>query len=117
MSKKIGRNDLCPCGSGKKYKQCCLAKASKPKTLSSRVTLNKNTDATSKMGASIATTAHRPLKAVWINEPTKHEPEPEGVNLIERTFGDAINASSDTPPSTPSFLQEPNVETDDKEPT
>lgn len=21
--KKIGRNDLCPCGSGKKYKQCC----------------------------------------------------------------------------------------------
>jgi tetratricopeptide (TPR) repeat protein len=23
---KIGRNDPCPCGSGKKYKQCCLAK-------------------------------------------------------------------------------------------
>src|ERR1700742_432282 len=22
---KIGRNDLCPCGSGKKYKRCCLA--------------------------------------------------------------------------------------------
>jgi hypothetical protein len=22
--KKIGRNDPCPCGSGKKYKQCCL---------------------------------------------------------------------------------------------
>ncbi len=22
----IGRNDPCPCGSGKKYKQCCLAK-------------------------------------------------------------------------------------------
>ncbi len=22
--KKIGRNDLCPCGSGKKYKKCCL---------------------------------------------------------------------------------------------
>lgn len=22
--KKIGRNDLCPCGSGKKYKQCCM---------------------------------------------------------------------------------------------
>lgn len=25
-SKKIGRNELCPCGSGKKYKQCCLLK-------------------------------------------------------------------------------------------
>ena len=23
---KIGRNDLCPCGSGKKYKNCCLRK-------------------------------------------------------------------------------------------
>lgn len=23
MSKKTGRNDPCPCGSGKKYKQCC----------------------------------------------------------------------------------------------
>lgn len=20
---KVGRNDLCPCGSGKKFKQCC----------------------------------------------------------------------------------------------
>jgi uncharacterized protein len=24
---KIGRNDLCPCGSGKKYKRCCAADA------------------------------------------------------------------------------------------
>lgn len=23
ISKKIGRNELCPCGSGKKYKKCC----------------------------------------------------------------------------------------------
>lgn len=23
---KVGRNDLCPCGSGKKYKKCCLGK-------------------------------------------------------------------------------------------
>ena len=22
-SKKVGRNEPCPCGSGKKYKQCC----------------------------------------------------------------------------------------------
>lgn len=26
-SPKVGRNDPCPCGSGKKYKHCCLAKA------------------------------------------------------------------------------------------
>jgi len=24
MSNKIGRNDTCPCGSGKKYKRCCI---------------------------------------------------------------------------------------------
>lgn len=23
-NKKIGRNDLCPCGSGKKFKHCCM---------------------------------------------------------------------------------------------
>ena len=23
---KVGRNDLCPCGSGKKYKKCCGAR-------------------------------------------------------------------------------------------
>lgn len=25
MTQNVGRNDLCPCGSGKKYKKCCLA--------------------------------------------------------------------------------------------
>jgi uncharacterized protein YecA (UPF0149 family) len=24
--KKVGRNDPCPCGSGKKYKHCCMNK-------------------------------------------------------------------------------------------
>ncbi|MDK9721646.1 MAG: SEC-C metal-binding domain-containing protein [Rhodospirillales bacterium] len=24
MTPKVGRNDLCPCGSGKKFKKCCL---------------------------------------------------------------------------------------------
>ncbi|WP_366348436.1 SEC-C metal-binding domain-containing protein [Paenibacillus amylolyticus] len=27
---KVGRNELCPCGSGKKYKKCCLNKESSP---------------------------------------------------------------------------------------
>ncbi|MBW1650242.1 MAG: type I methionyl aminopeptidase [Deltaproteobacteria bacterium] len=41
MVKKIGRNDPCFCGSGKKYKQCCINKQRKtdkdPKKLYSRV--------------------------------------------------------------------------------
>jgi uncharacterized protein YecA (UPF0149 family) len=27
QGKKVGRNDPCPCGSGKKYKQCCGVEA------------------------------------------------------------------------------------------
>lgn len=30
MTKKIGRNDPCTCGSGKKYKQCCLPSGETP---------------------------------------------------------------------------------------
>ncbi len=29
---KIGRNDPCPCGSGKKFKRCCLGKETSPLT-------------------------------------------------------------------------------------
>ena len=32
MKKGIGRNDPCPCGSGKKYKKCCLGKADQDTT-------------------------------------------------------------------------------------
>ncbi|MEM9427030.1 MAG: SEC-C metal-binding domain-containing protein [Pseudomonadota bacterium] len=24
LSEKLGRNDLCPCGSGRRFKRCCL---------------------------------------------------------------------------------------------
>lgn len=34
---KIGRNDPCPCGSGKKYKKCCLAKDEKREALKQQV--------------------------------------------------------------------------------
>jgi hypothetical protein len=32
---KVGRNDLCPCGSGKKYKKCC--EMTKTKSLQARI--------------------------------------------------------------------------------
>ena len=28
QTQKVGRNDPCPCGSGKKYKKCCMLKES-----------------------------------------------------------------------------------------
>src|SRR6266496_5911257 len=30
LEQKIGRNDPCPCGSGKKYKKCCLGRTTEP---------------------------------------------------------------------------------------
>ena len=35
---KVGRNDPCPCGSGKKYKKCCLNKRSTEKSSYGRST-------------------------------------------------------------------------------
>jgi len=34
---KVGRNDPCPCGSGKKYKKCCIQERHKPYYLTSTV--------------------------------------------------------------------------------
>jgi hypothetical protein len=31
MSQEIGRNDPCPCGSGKKYKKCCGSAKTAPR--------------------------------------------------------------------------------------
>ncbi len=36
---KIGRNEPCPCGSGKKYKNCCEGKSTPRKTLFSQILL------------------------------------------------------------------------------
>lgn len=72
MAEKPGRNDPCPCGSGKKFKQCCL----------------------NKIGSS---GIKKKIQAVWVNKPAQ-----DGVNLMERTFGNAI-AETQTSAS-PSFL-------------
>lgn len=39
---KIGRNNLCPCGSGKKYKHCCLQRESMSTEQLIRIAVNAN---------------------------------------------------------------------------
>jgi len=56
MNQKIGRNDPCPCGSGKKYKNCCFLKSTPKK---------------------------QKITAKWLNAP-------QGPNLMERAYGNAI---------------------------
>ena len=62
MNKKIGRNDPCTCGSGKKYKQCCMSKAT-------------------------ATAGMPGLKKKFT---AKLLSQPKSIDLMERTFGAAI---------------------------
>lgn len=75
MNKKPGRNDPCPCGSKKKYKQCCMTKSP---------------------------LARRIKQAVWINAPKAQAEQPQelietGPNLIERTFGSSIADAGQNP--------------------
>jgi len=39
---KIGRNDPCPCGSGKKYKKCCVNKPLGPRKVTLQTSGNDN---------------------------------------------------------------------------
>lgn len=61
MTKKINRNEPCPCGSGKKYKQCCIGLPEPRK--------------------------HR-FKAVVLSKPKQEQALPQLPNLMDRTFGD-----------------------------
>lgn len=72
MNTKIGRNDPCPCGSGKKYKSCCMLKEKKHPVGRQKIT------------------------AKWINQP--HVPnliERTFGNVIETT-GKTYQAPSDS---------------------
>ncbi|WP_159428948.1 YecA family protein [Tepidibacter formicigenes] len=40
----VGRNDLCPCGSGKKYKKCCLNKDKKTLMLKQKIDFSQKHD-------------------------------------------------------------------------
>ena len=72
MTERVGRNDPCPCGSGKKFKQCCWAKAHQKKK----------------------------IKAVVIKGGAK-PPVPAMPDLVERTFGARIAELKNEPAQEP----------------
>ncbi len=106
MTEKIGRNDPCPCGSQKKYKQCCLKKVSSRghgglSNLSNRnIKVGDGGRGLSGLAAN-KETPKRKMSAVWVNKPVQ-----EPVNLMDRTFGNAISELTLDPPS---FITQPSV--------
>ncbi|MGA8165315.1 MAG: SEC-C metal-binding domain-containing protein [Waddliaceae bacterium] len=89
MTSKVGRNDPCPCGSGKKYKQCCWKK---------RFPLGKR-----KFKVTVVSSGGSPAM--------KKTPD-----LMERTFGNAIRAgeAEDKPPIPPSTEEEETVKEEEE---
>lgn len=76
MAAKAGRNDPCPCGSGKKYKQCCWQKDNAPP---------QKKKFTAKLLSGGEVTQEGPSKGASFR----------GVDLMERTFGQAIQKADD----------------------
>lgn len=86
MIEKVGRNDPCPCGSGKKYKSCCMLKQ-QPKTMSGKRTF------TAKLISGGGVKAQEPQKVPSELQVTP----PDYTALMERSFGRAIY--SEEPPA------------------
>jgi uncharacterized protein len=89
MVQKVGRNDPCPCGSGKKYKNCCLQKEQQ------------------QPGQSLG---KRKFKAKILSGGGSHKPQPQPgqeqtqkaavdyETLMERSFGQALHSHENKPP-------------------
>jgi hypothetical protein len=59
----VGRNDPCPCGSGKKYKKCCLAKEKEVAAKAAAMPAPKSADPAAPPAAETAAKPPRPKKA------------------------------------------------------
>ena len=63
---KIGRNDLCPCNSGKKYKKCCMA----------------SDEAAARPAQPAAAPARRPSVASYVQEHDERDELTEASNAV-----------------------------------
>jgi len=92
MAEKIGRNDPCSCGSGKKYKNCCMQKQqSKPTGLSGR-----------KFTAKVISSGGAAKNQQVSGEGELDKPAIDYGLLMERSFGEALHGSKDDKPPMPS---------------
>lgn len=92
MTEKIGRNDLCYCGSGKKYKNCCMEK-NQPKPSASLGLKGR------KITAKVLNTQKEEAEQTveTSNEPKKIMPVDYNI-LMQRSFGQSFRIYTDTPP-------------------
>ena len=91
MEEKINRNDPCSCGSGKKYKSCCLLKEQQKKSaLGGR-----------KFSAKVISGGNKPQEESQNKEkqPQSHtSPIVDYSTLMDRSFGSALHSHLEKPP-------------------
>jgi uncharacterized protein len=90
MTEKIGRNDLCLCGSGKKYKNCCLQKEQHQKQTG--ITPLSKRKFTAKVISSGGT-----AKSQSQDQEQNKKAVIDYNNLMERSFGNAIHSAEQPP--------------------
>ena len=90
MTEKVGRNDICPCGSGKKYKQCCFLKEQQQTTsvVKRKFTAKVISSGSSKSQESEQVASQREHKQAIADYNT----------LMERAFGSALTSDEGMPP-------------------
>lgn len=88
MVEKVGRNDLCPCGSGKKYKNCCLEK----KRLEG-ASFGKRKFTAKVLSGGGAYKVQQPMgQEQQASKPVDY------ATLMERSFGESLHAYEEKPP-------------------
>ena len=89
---KVGRNDPCPCGSGKKYKKCCSPKFDAPPSLPVSPSLLVGNQWRSNMTGSSAREYTEPSRwpVVWVQAPL-----PEVWAVTGVGFAGVVRASSE----------------------
>ena len=77
MTQKVGRNDPCSCGSGKKYKKCCEAKHKHKKFEAKVLSSSSVTGAFFNQSQNVSSLFNRQVKPVTPLESSAQEEEKE----------------------------------------
>ena len=82
MPPKAKRNDFCACGSGKKYKKCCLLKEQASRPLTKQLLDEASTNAISLL-LDFSIKFPEPLKAPPLNRPVPEMPDAEAQTTLK----------------------------------
>jgi hypothetical protein len=88
---KVGRNDPCPCGSGKKYKKCCLGKDENLKFEHMPTQIPDETEYDERLGLKIAAEIYDSVRRTMLK--SKHHIKE--YNKIRKMHYEIINSMAD----------------------